>query len=83
MLAIEMGGKVYMNLRLADVMSLKSHLQVIDPETIYDILLGIDLIEENTELESALGIQKPELCQQEDSHCSSNSLGLNKTIFQL
>jgi hypothetical protein len=40
-------GEASLDLRLADGMSFKSHLQVIDAETTYDILLGMDFMEEN------------------------------------
>jgi len=40
-------GEVYLDLRLADGMNFKTHLQVIDAETAYDILLGMDFMEEN------------------------------------
>ena len=36
--------EVSVDLRLADEMSFKTHLQVIDAETTYDILLGMDFI---------------------------------------
>jgi hypothetical protein len=39
--------EVSLDLRLADGMSYKTHLQVIDAETTYDILLGMDFMEEN------------------------------------
>ena len=37
-------GEVSLDLRLPDGMSFKTHLQVIDAETTYDILLGMDFI---------------------------------------
>ena len=40
-------GEVSLDLRLADGMSFKTSLQVIDAETAYDILLGMDFMEEN------------------------------------
>ena len=36
-------AQVSLDLRLADGMSLKTHLEVIDAESTYDILLGMDL----------------------------------------
>jgi hypothetical protein len=38
---------VSLDLRLADGVSFKTHLQVIDAETTNDILLGMDFMEEN------------------------------------
>ena len=40
-------GEVSLDLRLADGMSFKTHLQVIDSETTYDVLLVMDSMEEN------------------------------------
>ena len=40
-------GEVSLDLRLADGMNFKTHLQVIDAETTYDILFGMDFMEEN------------------------------------
>jgi len=40
-------GEVSLDLRLADGMSFKTQLQVIDADTTYDILLGMDFMEEN------------------------------------
>jgi len=39
--------EVSLDLRLADGMSFRTHLQVIDAETTYDILLGMDFMEKN------------------------------------
>ena len=40
-------AQVSLDLRLADGMSLKTHLQVIDAESTYDILLGMDFMQKN------------------------------------
>ena len=40
-------GEVSLDLRLADGMSFKTHLQIIVAETTYDIVLGVDFMEEN------------------------------------
>jgi len=40
-------GEVSLDLRLADGMSIKTYLQVIYAEATYDILLGMDFMEEN------------------------------------
>ena len=40
-------AQVSLDLRLADGMSLKSHLEVIDAESTYDILVGMDFMQEH------------------------------------